>query len=139
MKVAIAGAGAVGRSIARELLANRDFAAGGDRWLSYNEFEHLVWHPKSLPLALLIETGIAGLTAFVLVLGAAARGAWCSAVAIPAFGALCGLLGLIGVGAADSALDFPRVAVLFWIAVLMLLATPARAARPWRRASATHD
>ena len=121
-----------------ERLANRDFAAGGDRWLSYNEFEHLVWHPKSLPLALLIETGIAGLTAFVLVLGAAAWGAWRSAVATPAFGTLCGLLGLIGVGAADSALDFPRIAVLFWIGVLMLLATPARAARPWRRAPAAH-
>ena len=74
----------------------------------------------------------------MLVLGAAAWGAWRSAVATPAFGTLCGLLGLIGVGAADSALDFPRIAVLFWIGVLMLLATPARAARPWRRAPAAH-
>lgn len=110
----------------RERLVNRDFAAGGDRWLSYNEFEHLVWHPKSLPLALLIETGAFGLAAFVLVTGCAVRAAWRSRIVAPAAGTLCGLLGLIAVGAADSALDFPRIAVLFWIGLLLLLSTPAR-------------
>lgn len=116
----------------RDLLANGDFAAGGDRWLSYNEFEHLVWHPKSLPLALLIETGALGLGAFVLACGLAARNAWRSAAGAPALATACGLLGVIAVGAADSALDFPRIAALFYTGLLLLLGTPARPSAPRR-------
>ena len=28
----------------RDLLVNGNFAAGGDRWFSYNDFQHLGWH-----------------------------------------------------------------------------------------------
>lgn len=43
----------------RNYLLNGDFSAGGDCWLSSNDFDHLPWHAKNLLTGLkLLREGI---------------------------------------------------------------------------------
>ncbi len=97
----------------RELLRNGSFATGADHWLMTSD-SHLVWKAKNTPLQIFLEQGIAGVLAWIVVIGAAARLLRAPSsvpVVVPAF---CGaFMGILAVGLFDTVLDSPRVVLLF--------------------------
>lgn len=98
-----------------ELLRNGDFRQGLAHWFPSSDRHHLPWHAKSLPLHLLFEQGVVGLSLavalFALAMGRLLLGA---AREHPLAPALSGaLLGFVLVGAFDSLVDAPRVALMF--------------------------
>lgn len=116
----------------REYLHNGGFEQGGQRWFHTSDHHHLPWHAKNLVVHLLFEQGVLGVAALGLLtawglwrasLGGARRHALAPALA----GAL---LGVWVVGAVDSLLDMPRLALLMlWLtAIAASLAGPATAA-----------
>ena len=130
----------------RNLLANGDFEAGMARWFFTSDRVHLPWHAKNLALHTLIEQGALGL-ALLIVLGAAGwwRVAFGAARGHPLAPALAAAItGFAIIGVADSLLDIPRIAWLFWLLLLIALTlrgpaairTPRAAALPSRRQSA---
>jgi hypothetical protein len=132
MRIAEPGAGS------ENLIANGDFARGGDRWIMISDFEHLAWHIKNLYLELYFETGLLGTSALLLCFGAALmltvrevfRG---HAMAVGFAGALAGF-GVVG--AVGSLLDNPRPAFLFFIVLFWSLHARFSSARPWSAAQA---
>jgi hypothetical protein len=124
------------------IIANGNFAAGGDRWLMISDFEHLAWHIKNLYLEVFFETGAIGLAIFLMALVIALMNAIGAARRhIPIGIAISGaLVGFAVVGATGSLLDNPRPAFLFFIVLFWALqAVPGlalqgrpSAARRWR-------
>ena len=120
----------------REWLANGDFRAGFDRWLAYNDFQHLGWHLKSLYVAIWFDLGLLGVIAFatlsltvlVRAFGAAYRGRLFSA----AIGAAA--IGFIILGLTGTLIDVPQVMTLFVILMVAGLWRPrTRLQLPRRR------
>ena len=97
------------------LVANGDFADGGDHWFFSSNANHLPWHIKSLAVGLLFDQGWFGLVTFTLLLGyslrALARHAWGGKASAAA--ALASALGFLGVGLFDSVFDAPRLTTMF--------------------------
>ena len=112
-----------------ELLANGDFAQGGQRWFFSSDRNHLPWHAKNMIVHLLFEQGWLGLLALAAPALAAAAALW-RGRAHPLAPALAGALaGFWVVAMIDSLLDMPRVATLFLL--LTAVATMQhRAPRP---------
>lgn len=110
-----------------ELLRNGDFSKGLAHWFPSSDRLHLPWHAKSLPLHLLFEQGLVGLTlAGLLFAGAVARLSFGEAREHPLAPALlAALLGFAVVGLFDSLVDAPRIA--FLALSLLLLALGLRA------------
>ncbi len=107
----------------RSLLANGDFEAGMARWFFTSDRVHLPWHAKNLALHALIDQGLIGL-ALLLALGLAGWwrvtfGAARGHALAPALAA--SLTGFAVVGVADSLLDMPRIAFLFWLLLMVAL------------------
>jgi hypothetical protein len=101
----------------REVLANRDFSSGLAHWFPVAQNYFLPWHIDNLYLEFLIERGVTGLLAFLILAAGAFRGlrrASRSDSSLTPFvaAALCGALVL---GSVSSLLDAPRVAFLLWI------------------------
>jgi len=124
-----------GRSDA--LLANADFDAELARWFFSSDRHHMPWHAKSVPVHLLVEQGLLGLGLLSLALVAAAwrlslGRARDHALAPVLAGALAGFL---VVGLFDSLLDVPRLALLFYL--LLLLSLGLRTGPPPRAPSAS--
>lgn len=98
------------------LIANGDFAKGLDHW-SFSADDHLAWHLKSMPVALLFDLGWFGVLAFaglvILAATRAARRAWRG----DAFAAatLAALAGFLTVGLFDTLIDTPRFMFLFMV------------------------
>jgi len=111
------------------LLANGDFSRQLDHWFFSND-EHLNWHVKNLPLALLFDLGALGLGAATLLtlLGMWRAGlGWLRGEAFS--GALfAALSGFLIVGMIDSLIDTPRFLLLFLF--LTLLACETRPKSP---------
>ncbi len=115
-----------------ELLRNGDFAGGMARWYFSSDHHHMPWHLKSLPIHLLFEQGWIGLAllSVLLVTGllrvtlGAARDHALSPVLVAS------TLGFLVVGLIDSLLDVPRVALLFYLLLLLMLTLPAARAGP---------
>lgn len=113
----------------RELLGNGHFARGADRWFFTSDRHHLPWHAKNLWLHFFVEQGWLGLAAFSLLCAAAlfrltlGRGA-AHPLAPPLLG---GLTAFFIVGAFDSLVDAPRLAMLAFL--LMFTALGVRGAR----------
>jgi len=117
--------GQAGHGSGSDLLANGNFAAGADRW-THTSDDHLAWHIKSLPLALLFEWGLIGTVAMVFLIVGALMNALRRVqagdlVAAPWFAALAGF---VAVGVLDTLVDAPRFLLL-----LLLLAGVAAAPR----------
>ncbi len=113
----------------RELLQNGDFARGMDHWF-FSVDNDLPWHIWSLPVHLLFEQGVLGLTAFaaffLLALLRSGRAAWRGdALAGALFAALAGWVVL---GSLDSLVDSPRI-LLLGLLLAGLAAGRAQAAR----------
>ena len=106
------------------LVANGDFGGGMTRWFIVSEKIHLPWHIKSLPLNVLFDQGIAGLALFMLLVGGTLfRLVAGRARAHPLAPFLAAsLVGFLIVGAFDSLLDVPRVALAFYLVLFAGLA-----------------
>ncbi len=123
------------------LFANSDFEAGMDHWL-FNSGDHLLWHAKNIFLHVWFETGLIGLAAFVMLLLVSLsrlfdRMLYGDRWALMLLIALSGFLLL---GAFDTLIDDPRIAMLFFLLLLIasspatLQAAPAATAfLPWAR------
>jgi hypothetical protein len=98
-----------------ELLVNRRFEQGGARWFFSSDRHHMPWHAKNMVVHLLFEQGYLGLAVMAMLGGVAlwrvVLGRGRAHPLAPALAA--SLLGFWVVGAVDSLLDMPRVAVLF--------------------------
>ena len=122
-----------------ERLANGDFGDGLSRWFPVARGYFLPWHLDSLWLELLVERGALALALFAVLAARALRRLWqalpggCGGVALPAAAALAAVLLL---GAISSVLDMPRVALLLWLAIVLPLGVPRRAAAASQAATA---
>jgi hypothetical protein len=103
-----------------DVLINGSFAAGGDRWLAYNDFSHLPWHLKNLYVAIYFDLGLLGLSAFVTLVLVAAWRSLAHAVRGYAFrsAVAAAIIGFLALGAAGTLLDVPPLMTIF-----LLLAT----------------
>ena len=108
----------------RNLLRNGDFSNGLAQWFFTSDRNHLPWHAKSLALHVWIEQGLIGLALLgVLVVSALWRLSSGRAKDHPLAPAIAGaLVAFLVVGAFDSLLNVPRVALLFYFFVLLALA-----------------
>lgn len=104
-----------------ELLRNGDFSRELAHWFPSSDRHHMPWHMKSLPLHVLFEQGLVGLTLWsALLLLALGRLVAAHAREHPLAPALAGgLLGFLVVGLFDSLVDAPRIAFLFYTLVLL--------------------
>jgi hypothetical protein len=108
---------------AGNLLRNGDFSTELAGWLPAAQYYFVPWHIDNLYLELLIERGLVGLLAFMVVVSLALHnllaGAGRSQPVAPFLAAsLCGVL---LVGLVSSVMDMPRVAFQFWLLVLLAL------------------
>ncbi len=107
----------------KELLENGDFTDGMAHWFFSSDRLHLPWHMKNMFLNVLFDQGVLGLCLFALLLLAAfwrvTFGRARRAPLAPALAA--GLTGFIVVGLFDSLLDVPRVALLFYLLLMVAL------------------
>lgn len=112
----------------RELLDNGEFSQGGDYWFFSSDRHHLPWHAKNLWLHYFVEQGWLGLVAFSLLCVAAVwRLSFGGAAAHPlAPPLLAGLTAFFIVGAFDSLIDAPRLAVLGFLVLFTALGLRAR-------------
>ena len=102
------------------LIANGDFAQGGDHWF-FKSGNHLAWHTKSMWVHLIFEQGLMGWAIFFVLTVVAARqltrSIWAGNPQATVW--LASLGGLLTVGFADSLFDAPRLAMLLVIALLV--------------------
>jgi hypothetical protein len=103
----------------QELLPNRDFAHGLDRWL-FTDDSHVSWRMLNVYLMLFFETGILGLAAYLALAGAALIGALAAArSAIPGAAPVAGAVAAFLVsGLFDDVVEAPRIATLFFLICL---------------------
>jgi hypothetical protein len=103
-----------------QLIRNGDFSAGADYWF-FKTHSHLPWHIKNLWIEVLFEQGWFGLLSFVLLLvttlSGLARGLWRGD---PRAGVLLAATsGFLAVGLFGSLFDTPRIAMLFFLLVVL--------------------
>ncbi len=102
-------------------ITNADFSHGMDHWYFATD-EHLAWHIKSMPLAILFDQGWFGVLGFGLFFGVtlslAGRAAWRGNHAAGV--SLAATAGFLVVGLFDTLIDAPRF--LFLLLVLALFA-----------------
>lgn len=107
----------------RNRLVNGDFAAGGDRWIAYNDFQHLEWHAKNFYIALLFDMGALGLAAFVVACLFGLAASWRKAAQSLSFGAatLAAIVGLMALATTATLLDVPGIMTLMLIVLTAAL------------------
>ncbi len=105
----------------RNLLTNGDFSHETARWFFTSDKFHMPWHMKNMFLHVLFEQGMVGLTLWTLLLGGALlRLTTGKAKAHPFAPAIAAsLIGFAVVGMFDSLIDVPRVAMLFYLLLLL--------------------
>ena len=110
----------VGQS-SMDLLANQDFSTGLSHWFPAAQGHFLPWHLDNLFLEILVERGLLGLLAWLmlvtvglwhLILGRARLAPLAPYVA-------ASLMALLLVGLVSSVMDVPRVAFLFWLLLFL--------------------
>ena len=111
----------------RDRLDNGNFAAGGDRWFAYNDFQHLEWHAKNFYIALLFDMGALGLAAFSLACLVALVRSWRKAQHSSPFGAatFAAIVGFLVLGTTGTLLDVPQLMTLMLVVVIAALWRPA--------------
>jgi hypothetical protein len=119
-------------------LANGDFLQGMSRWFTTSDRYHLPWHIKNLGLAVLFDSGIAGLLLQVALAGCALYRLAGPARSHPMAPFLAAALaGFMVVGLFDSLLDVPRLAFLFYLLILASLMLPISASADLSAAKTT--
>ena len=108
----------------RNLIENGDFGRSTARWFTVSEKIHLPWHIKNLAFNVLFDQGAIGLALFVLLVGGTLWRLTAGHVRrhplAPFIAA--SLVGFVVVGAFDSLLDVPRVALSFYLVLFAGLA-----------------
>lgn len=116
------------------LLRNPGFADGMDHWF-FTADQHLAWHAKLMPLAVLFDQGAVGLVAMTgllaLALARAGRSAWQGQPGAAAL--LAALLAVAAVGVVDTLIDAPRFLML-WLLLCCFAADTGRPAARDQRA-----
>lgn len=112
----------------RDRLQNGSFAAGGDRWVAYNDFQHLEWHAKNFYIALLFDMGIIGIVGFSLGCLFGLSASWQRARHAAPFGAasLAAIAGLLTLGTTGTLLDVPQIMTLMVVVLVAALWRPTR-------------
>jgi len=109
------------------LIANGDFAQGGDDWF-FKSGNHLAWHTKSMWVHLIFEQGLFGLAIFfvltVIAVRHLIRSVWAGNTQAMVW--LASLGGLLTIGFEDSLFDAPRLAMLLVMALLVGASCHAR-------------
>ena len=106
-----------------QLIHNPSFAQGTAGWFFTSDRHHLPWHIKNLPMNLLFDQGLVGLTGFgLLVATALGRLGLGRARGHPLAASMAGAIaGFLTVGLFDSLLDVPRVSWVFFLLVASAL------------------
>lgn len=114
------------------LLRNGDFADGMAGWYFSSDHHHMPWHLKSLPLHLLFEQGWVGLGLLAaLSLAALVRISVGGAREHPLAPVIAAsMVGFFIVGTIDSLLDVPRLALLYYLLLLVALTLPLGRSAP---------
>lgn len=121
-----------------QAIRNGNFERANDGWFFSSDRHHLPWHIKNLALNVYFELGWLGVVTLgglivcaCTALTAQARHGHAGMAAIA-----CGLTGFLVVGLFDSLLDVPRLALLFYLTLLVALAPRAAASAPRRMCGA---
>ncbi|SBT09891.1 conserved membrane hypothetical protein [Candidatus Accumulibacter aalborgensis] len=103
-----------------QITRNGDFAQNLDRWF-FSVDEHLPWHAKTMPVAILFDQGWFGLAAFGALVGLGIKRTTRSALrGDPLAGAtLASLTGVLVIAALDTVIDTPRFLLLFLLLTWM--------------------
>ncbi len=103
-----------------DLVRNGTFSAGSSRWF-FTTDSHLPWHIKNLWVHLRFEQGWIGLVAFtaLLVLATVALARKATKGDMEAPGLLGALAGATLLGAVDTTLDAPRLALLLYLLIFL--------------------
>lgn len=120
-------------------IANADFSQGMDHWYFATD-EHLAWHIKSMPLAILFDQGWFGVLGFglffIIVFGLAGRAVWRGN---PAAGvSLAATAGFLVVGVFDTLIDTPRFLFLILVLALFAAQIPSRSSGASDKLRADH-
>jgi hypothetical protein len=117
------------------LLTNGNFSRDMQRWFFSSDRDHMPWHAKNILVNVLFDQGVFGLALFLLMNVAAlwrlnlGKARWhelapCLSAAI---------VGFLVVGIFDSLIDVPRLALLFYVLILLSLlldSTPGAHGKP---------
>ena len=119
-----------------ELIHNGAFSDGNNYWFFSSDHSHLPWSIENLALNVYFELGWLGVVAFLSLLlyvfARLARQARAGNSQAAVY--LAGLTGFLTVGLFGSLLDVPRVSLLFFIVLLVVLMQPSNVpARPSER------
>lgn len=123
---------------ADELIRNGQFSQANDYWFFSSDRHHLPWHIKNLPLNVYFDMGWLGLLSLggliVSAMTLLVARAWRRTCRPGTNGAAaaCALAGFLLVGLFDSLLDVPRLALLFYLMLLLAVLTPRTAPAPSR-------
>ena len=124
-----------------ELIRNGSFTDANDYWFFSSDHHHLPWHIKNFMLNVFFELGWCGAIALGLLMaytfGSLARASFGGSLSAGVY--LASLSGFMLVGLFDSLLDVPRLALLFFLVLLMSTIQPlaVKPARMRRRRSSS--
>ena len=120
----------------KSLIRNGDFSAWADYWF-FKTHSHLPWHVKNLWVEILFEQGWFGLLGFTLLLAALlthlARAVWRGNGHATVLLASAG--GFLTVGLFGSLFDAPRMALLFFLLVVLAITVTPPNADPGNRSA----
>jgi O-antigen ligase len=122
----------------QDVVANGDFADGTARWL-FTSDRHQSWRIKNLYLATWFEGGLLGLAALAALALVAMAGAARAIAGGNRWGAplLGGLVAMLISGLFDNVFEAPRLAVLYYMVLVLGLIVGARPPRPARQTQRT--
>ena len=123
----------------RGLLSNGDFSQGHDRWF-FTVDDDWPWRVENVWLQLFFEQGMVGVIAFTLLVAYALVRVM-KEIRLGRSGAslvLASVLGFLTVGLFGSVLESPRLMLLFYWVLFMVVST-ARAGMPWLLQAAKRD
>ncbi|HME26235.1 MAG TPA: VanZ family protein [Acetobacteraceae bacterium] len=122
----------------KDVVANGDFADGTARWL-FTSDRHLSWRIKNLYLATWFEGGLLGLAALATLALVAMAGAARAIAGGNRWGApvLGGLVAMLISGLFDNVFEAPRLAVLYYMVLVLGLIVGMRPPRPARQTPRT--
>ena len=122
----------------QDVVANGDFADGTARWL-FTSDRHLSWRIKNLYLATWFEGGVIGLGALTVLVVVAMAGASRAIAGGNRWGApvLGGLVAMLISGLFDNVFEAPRLAVLYYMVLVLGLIVGMRPPRPARQTPRT--
>lgn len=105
------------------LLANGDFSAGLSHWFPAAQSYFVPWHLDNLFLEILVERGLLGLLAWLMLVTYALRHLVLGRARLQPLApyVAASLVAVLLVGLVSSVMDVPRVAFLFWLLLLLAI------------------